>query len=207
MRFYQLLKEYDYLKEAFQYVLTHNGDSTFNPYHNLNHMMIVTEYAYILGRGQLSKSELKELLIVSIFHDFQHTAGSQKDYFNIKLAKDGIADFFKKSSFKIDINKLHLILSATQFPYVIPDEDLILQQKIIRDADLCQLLEPTRIQHNILGLQKELGLTYFEILTGQKEFVNNIKFYTQPAELLYELKTIEINEELDVLLLTKNLFG
>ncbi len=98
MKFYQLLKEFETLQKAFIYVVNNNGKATFNPYHNINHMMVVTEYIYQYGVDVLTNKELEELLIVGIFHDFQHTAGAQKDYINIKLASNGIKDFLEKKS-------------------------------------------------------------------------------------------------------------
>jgi len=197
MKFYKLLEKYDFLKEAFQYVLKHNGDSTYNPYHNLNHMMVVTEYVYTLGVIYLSPQELEETLLVALFHDFQHTAGESKDDVNIGLAYFGLSDFLTKASFEMDLEKLGLILKATQFPYEINKEDLTRQQEIIRDADLCQLLEPTRIQFNLLGLKKELKLNYSEIISGQINFVKTLVFNTQPGQQLFDSEKNEILSELD----------
>lgn len=211
MTFYELLSRYDYLQEAFQYVIENNGESTFNPYHNLNHLMVVTEYAYKLGEEVLTPIELKELLLVTIFHDFKHTGGKENDAYNINLAKNGLTDILNYGSInktdRVGILKLHSILLATQFPYVIDNADLTLQQQIIRDADLCQLFEPTRIQFNILGLQKELNLTYSDILEGQVKFVNGLKFNTKLGSEMWDFIKMEIVDELDTLIKVNYHYG
>ncbi len=93
-----------------------------------------------------------------------------------------------------------MILKATQFPYIIESEDLTLQGKIIRDADLSQLFEPTRIQMNLLGLAKELDVNFLSLLEGQKIFVNEVKFYGVKGYQNYNKLKQEILDEIDILI-------
>ena len=52
------------------------------------------------------------------------------------------------------MNTINKNIDATEFPYKISDEDLDIQQKIIRDSDILQLVELNRLQSNCFGLQK-----------------------------------------------------
>ena len=96
--------------------------------------------------------------------------------------------------------KVNEILEATEYPYVIKDSDLTLQQKIIRDADFMQLSEGIRLQANILGMAKESGNDVKKWLTIQKGFVTNCKFNTETAKKMKEVFWDEMLEELDYLI-------
>lgn len=200
MNFVKVFKKFDYLGEALSFIIN-NSDSIYSPYHSLNHNLTITVFSYYIGKSEkLKEKEMKELLIAAIFHDYNHTAGEQKDDVNIKNAKKGIKQFVDKNNIDVDLDKVYEILDATEFPYKIDEDKLSTQQKIIRDADMTQLFEPTRLQSNYLGLQKEMKIDYKKQLDNQEKFYKVLKFRTKFAKELYKKYSKEINEELEYLI-------
>ena len=200
MNFVEVFKKFDYLGEALSYIIK-NSKSNFSPYHNLNHNLVVTVFSYYIGHSEkLSDKEMKELLIAAIFHDYNHTAGEQKDDVNIKNAKDGVKKFVEDNDVDVDLDKIYEILGATEFPYKIEDDKLNTQQKIIRDADMTQLFEHARLQSNYLGLAKEMKIDYKKQLDGQGKFYKSLKFRTKFGKKLWEKLSKQINEELEYLI-------
>jgi len=200
MKFTKVFKKFDFLGKALNYII-HNSDSNYAPYHNLNHNVTITVMAFTLGKMEkISETEMKELLIAAIFHDFNHSAGKTKDGANIKKAKLGVEDFLEKEKISVDLKKVNEILEATEYPYVIKESDLTLQQQIIRDADFLQLSEPNRLQANILGMASETNNDVKKWLTIQKGFVSNCKFNTKSAKELKDIFWDEMVEELEYLI-------
>lgn len=199
MNFVKVFKKFDYLGEALNYCIN-NSKSLYSPYHNLNHNIVVTNFCYYIGKSEkINKQEMQELLIAAIFHDFNHTAGEEKDDSNVRYAKDGVKKFVESSDIKINLNNVNKIIDATEFPYKLKEEDLNIQQKIIRDADMCQLFDSNRLQSNYLGLQKETKATFKKQLEGQEGFFKVLKFRTKFAKEVYKKIYKEIFEELDYL--------
>ena len=199
MNFVENFKKFDYLGKALNFIIK-NSDSNYSPYHNLNHNITVTNFAYYIGQSEgLKKEEMKELLIAAIFHDFNHTAGEKKDDTNIQNSKNGVKKFIEEKDVDVDLEKVYDIINATEYPYTIDNDKLTKQQEIIRDADLMQLLEPTRLQANWLGLSKEVGVSFVEWLKAQKKFVSNCEFNTSLGKKLKERNWKKIEEELEYL--------
>ena len=189
--------------DALSFILK-NSKSIYSPYHNLNHNVTATVFAYYTGKSEkLSKEEMKELLIAAIFHDYNHTAGESKDDVNIKNAKKGVKQFVEENKVDVNLEKIDDILDATEFPYKIEDDKLNIQQKIIRDVDLMQLFEPMRLQFNYLGLQKEAGITFEKQLENQQKFYKILNFKTKFGKELYKKFSKEINDEIDYLISLK----
>lgn len=168
------------LGSAFKYLFTTN-QSNSGPYHNLFHACTVTCAAYEMGIDEnLQEIDLNELLVAAIMHDYGHSLGKQKDdRYNIIAAKNGIlmwADQNKELIEKSNINIQNVlsIVDATQYPYVLAEEDLTIKQKIIRDADMCQIMQSNWLQQNILGLSEEIGIDPIDFLSKQKDFINGI---------------------------------
>jgi hypothetical protein len=200
MNFVKVFEKYDFLGKALNYIIK-NSSSLYAPYHNLNHNITVTVFAYYIGKSEkLNKKEMEELLLAAIFHDFNHTEGKEKDDVNIKKAKEGIRKFVEKEKIKIDLDAVNKILDATQFPYIIDEKELNKQQQIIRDSDMTQMFDPTRFQHSVLGLQKEMGITYDKHLEGQEKFLKNLEFRTKLGKELKKKYWKEIMEELGYLI-------
>jgi len=200
MNFVKVFKKFDFLGEALNFIIK-ESKSNFSPYHNLNHNITVTVFSYYIGKiEKISSKEMKELLIAAIFHDFNHSAGESKDDINVKNAKKGIKEFIEKNKIVVDLDAIDKILDATEFPYKVNEEDLNIQQKIIRDADLTQLFEPTRLQANFLGLQKEQKIEYKKQLENQEKFYKVLKFRTKLGKTLHKKFSKELNDELEYLM-------
>ena len=196
----EVVNKFDYLAKAFKYIVL-NNKSNLAPYHNINHLLTVTNYTY---KGILStdliESDSKELLLTAIFHDFNHSAGKKKDDENIKVAKAEIRKFIELEKIEgIDLEEVDSLLDATQFPYVLEKKDLNIKQAIIRDADLMQIFEYNWIQQNIFGLATELNLGIFEFLKSQKKFLENCEFNTDYGRELKEEKWKQVMREFDAL--------
>jgi hypothetical protein len=197
MNFINTFKNYEYLGKALKFIID-NSLSLYAPYHNLNHNITVTNYAiYCAEHENLNEEQKKELFIAAIFHDYNHSAGESPDNINIIHAKAGIARFLNTYNIG-DINKQNIfdIIDATEFPYKIDESKLNIQQKIIRDCDMLQLCEPVRLQCNYLGLAKEMGISFKQVLENQKKFYAVLKFRTKFAQAFYLQCENEILKEL-----------
>jgi hypothetical protein len=74
----------------------------------------------------------------------------------------------------MDLNQMLETVRVTQYPFIHTPKTI--EQKIIRDADLMQILEPEWFDHVILGLQAEFkaggkDYTLEEMLKGQLAFL------------------------------------
>jgi HD superfamily phosphodiesterase len=186
MNFTKPFKKYDYLGIALKYIID-NSTSNYGPYHNLNHTVTVTRFAIHIGESEkLNEVEMKELLIAAIFHDYNHTLGDKKDDVNVRNAQNGVEEFVKTINIDVNIDNVKNIIAATQFPYVIEESELNLQQQIMRDCDMCQLFESNRLQFNYLGLQKEIGIDFKSQLDSQESFYDSVKFRTNEGKRLWD---------------------
>lgn len=180
MKFLNIIRKYslqDYLKEVMI-----SNEANFAPYHNFYHTQCVVNHCYDIAKSEnVSDDDIRKLIIAALFHDFNHSQGFSTDTENVEAA----IEIFKECSDEdavIDI-EIENIIASTEFPYTIIDIDLTILQKIIRDADLMQLVEPTFLSANILGLAEELRVPEMEdYLPKQLKFMQGIKFYTKLAQ-------------------------
>ncbi len=91
----------------------------------------------------------------------------------------------------------------TEWPYdYLGDESESV--KILRDADLSQVLDDVWWQQIIFGLSEEFGKTEVEMLRQQISFVSGLHFRSAWGKKIYQPKissrVIELNEFLDILL-------
>lgn len=174
----EIIDKYDYLKKAFKYILL-NSKSNHNPYHDLNHLMTVLKYTHqgMQAEGITNEKEVRELLIVALFHDANHSGGKKTDDLNIKEAKKIIKKFVESQDINVSIESMEEILDATQYPYVI--DELNIRQSIIRDADLMQVYEYNWVHQNIAGLSSELNMEFIDFLKPQRKFLDAAEFNTK----------------------------
>ena len=172
----------DYGLSHYLKVLLKENKSNNLPYHNFYHSLCV---AY--NCAQISESlsfyfeETKLMIIASLFHDFNHSGGKLSDSENVKNAIEAFKTFSVES--EEDNNFVVEIIKATEYPYVIKDDELSLYQKIIRDADLMQTFEKNYLQQNVFGLMQELKVDNLEVmLDGSLNFWQNCKFHTDYAK-------------------------
>lgn len=179
------------LNHALAYVQIENP-SNLVPYHNLDHCLTVTKWCGRLASiVNLPEEEEKALILAAIFHDFDHTAGKEEDDVNIQRALKGLNRFCEIHRVECAIRDLAIAnIQVTQFPFI--HEPQTLAQKIIRDADILQSLEPNRVEVLVDGLRKELEvkfrrkITRSEFCENQVSFLEGIKLYTTPAQVMFD---------------------
>lgn len=179
------------LNHALAYVQIENPSNKV-PYHNLDHCLTVVKWSgRLAGMCQLSVDEEKALILAAIFHDFDHTAGAAEDDINIQRAIAGLQRFGEIHRVDEELLKLAIEnIQVTQFPFIYTPQTVA--QKIIRDADLLQSLEPNRAEVLIDGLRKELEvkfkrkITRGEFCENQVKFLDGLKLYTTPAQVIFD---------------------
>lgn len=152
------------LEEFLQYVINTNPSSKA-PYHNNQHLFTVSINALDAAvYYRLDDKTKKVLLAAALFHDYDHTCGKEDDFENIQRAiksfqeKNEQYNWFADEESQIIIN----LIKSTEFPHKKSSKGL-LEQQILRDADLLQTLEDDA-EIWIQGLFEEQGLetTYDE---------------------------------------------
>ena len=195
-----IINEYDSLKAGLKYIIN-NSTSNNAPYHNLNHMLTVTRHVYnaleFMNLSDAKRNE--ETLLAALFHDFNHSMGKEVDSINISYAKEGLVDFLKDKDYDLDINFMFSILDATQYPYVLPVNELNVYQLLIRDCDLCQGFEYDWIKQCILGLSIEMNYTFNDILKGNRAFITNSVYHTEYGIEMKRLHFDRMIEEMKIL--------
>tara|TARA_R110000772_G_scaffold20466_5_gene57013 strand:+ start:159729 stop:160403 length:675 start_codon:yes stop_codon:yes gene_type:complete len=177
---------------AFKYIVQ-NNNSNFAPYHNFNHMMLVTQKILDAHRYIDNYVPYSNLILAGMFHDMNHSMGKENDEQNVNNAVDALKTWWKLSGKSLDQNELNVninesvdILRATQYPYVIPDEKLNIGQQIIRDSDLLIMLNDNWFQ-NLIGLNNELDINDMsKILEGSIEFYENVSMRTDWAKKIHK---------------------
>jgi len=187
----------DVLPRAFRYLVDHNK-SNDAPYHNLNHMLSVTQWCYDGALfHRLDDKTRNNLLIAALFHDFNHSQGVEDDEWNISVAIKGVIDWYYSNPMNktnCDLTNIVSIIQATQYPYVIEADKLTVPQQIIRDADLMMALNDDWLGSIIVGLGKEMGYNIKEMAEGQ------YKFHTESVKMNSEWgKSIHKNNKHKIL--------
>lgn len=178
------------LTAAAAYVAEHNPSNDI-PYHNQAHLFTVTKWCgRLAGMLGLSVEEERPLILAAIFHDFDHSGGKLEDSENIERAVAGLNKFcdihFVSNSTRDAATQ---IIRVTEYPFI--HEPQTTAQKIIRDADLLQSIEPNFEEVLVEGLRKELEVKFqrklsrSEFCEKQVEFLQGVKFYTTQAEVIF----------------------
>lgn len=148
-------------------------------YHNLRHMLHVLWECYDGGAfHRLSPRKMRNLLIAAIFHDFNHSGRARgNDHAEIEIALMMLRAHILPEDL-LELENISDIIRATEFPYVIAEQDLTLSQEIIRDADMSQNFSFVWLQQSWLGLAEELGLDPVKFLRMQPGFLRGLKFHS-----------------------------
>lgn len=200
MTILNIINQYDSLKKGLRFIL-HTNQSNNAPYHNLNHLLTVTRHCYeaLKYENLLGEDTAEELLMAALFHDYNHSMGELTDKLNVGFAKFHLKEFIIDEEIDLDITVMENIISATEYPYVIASEDLNIYQKIIRDADLCQIYEYDWLKQNIFGLCKELELELDVMIPGQRKFLENIDPLTSYGKFMHNKHFENVLKELTIL--------
>lgn len=154
-----------------------NNKSMYLPYHNYSHTLGFLYHALAAGMREFGtdKKKLQELGVAVIFHDFNHSGGKYEDEVNIRFALDALRNC-PKEYFPPGYENFSVVedlIKSTQYPYIINDEDLSQQQKIMRDCDILWIIDSSSLIQNILGLGTEMSFEgeIHELIDNHKKFV------------------------------------
>lgn len=156
-----------------------------NPYHNIRHGVFILEVCYDAIKyyryhnyGAIEETLLdnRALLIGGLLHDADHSGRSGNDDLNIELA----CRFLDKVCLEEDRqikNKIKKYFRSTEFGpnghvYTAKSE----YEKVLRDADLSQIAEPSWLRMILFGLAKEMQVAPIQMLTMQESFLSNVRF-------------------------------
>lgn len=168
--------------------LSISNPSNHLPYHSIDHLWFVYNSCREIISTFQNNVEIKEreLLIAALFHDYDHSGGKLKDSENIVNAILGV-QLFHQANPVFDLEYVKYLITCTEFPYVISDEELSLEAKILRDADLSYVFDDISIVKLYTGLRKEFNQNLFEFLNNQYNFLSSLKFYTKYFQNKWEL--------------------
>ena len=146
---------------------------------------------------------MRNLLIASLFHDFDHSGTMGDDDLNIIKAIRGLEKHIVLAD-KSSLEEIKGIIRATQYPYDVASDKLNLSGQIIRDADLSQAFSVAWIQQVIFGLAAEWGKKPIEVLGSQTPFLKSLRLHTKWAQIQFPQETIdgkiqEVQELLELL--------
>jgi hypothetical protein len=181
--------------------LNENNSSNNAPYHGIDHLFEVFKFSYSISQFVPNNEINKlELLIACLFHDYNHSCGKLKDSENISNAIDGLTMFHEiHPEFDLEITKD--IIRATEYPYTLPDEDLTIEQKIIRDSDMCYLFNDISIVKLYQGLRTEFNQNLDDFLSNQGKFLDNVHFYTEKCQQMWSYSYKDVRKkELEMLI-------
>ena len=173
-------------------VLCNSATNLENPYHNLRHIGHVLWFCYaacVWYANELTKREIRNILIAAIFHDFNHTGKFGDDKVNISIALDALNEHILEVGRPWHADIARKIL-GTQYPHIIPDAELDLGALILRDADKTQALDPAWVQQVVLGLAREWDWKPIDVLKIQPQFLEGIRFSTEFARYRYPPKVV-----------------
>lgn len=182
------------LSDAFKYITLYNT-SNLAPYHGLDHIMRVTQKIY--NGIQQSSIDLNlpyyNLILAGMFHDMNHSMGEFDDDINVSRAIESIRAWGKITTIPlsdngVDIEESVNIIRATQYPYVISNDDLNESQKLIRDCDLLIILDFNWF-HNILALDYEMKINDIrKTISGTLVFQENISMQSEWGKKIFNEK-------------------
>ena len=180
-----------------------NARNLNNPYHNFRHVFHVVWLCYCASveyRYRLTRRETRNLLIAAMFHDFDHTGMMGNDDVNITLAIRGLEKYLAPED-KEFVSEIVALIRVTQYPYVVPANEVDLCGQILRDADLSQALSVAWIQQVIFGLSSEWNQPPLEVLRKQIGFLRSLRFHTEWAQKEFDIeqKLSEVSVLLDLL--------
>lgn len=174
-----------------------------NPYHNFRHTIHVFCQVYLGGKFEkLNKTNMRALLIAALFHDYGHSGKMGNDKAEIAKAIMALEEHILDED-RLKLPKIKELIRMTEWPHdYLGDESEAI--KILRDADLSQVLDDVWWQQIIFGLSEEFGETEVNMLRKQINFLSGLSFHSAWGKKTYQPKIssriIELNEFLDILL-------
>jgi len=186
-----------YKLQEYASFLYYENDAAHAPYHSFCHGMEVLEYAENICNLQGSKASLP-LAIACIFHDFNHSAGSMNDEWNVKTAIICMGNRLMPEHTHLK-NEIETIIQATQYPYVIEKYDLNFEQAVIRDADLLQMTGGNYIRRIVIPLMQECNWQVDKAQDIQIAFLENLEMCFPESQKLLNAARPGLLEEMALL--------
>lgn len=160
------------------------------PYHNTEHCIRVAHRCLELcaAGGWRLRHEISMVMCAALFHDFGHT-GKRPDSINIDIAVEGmrnakpVQDYYSAPS----IEEIAETIRCTEFaPEGFPVAPTTYIQRVIRDADLMESMEPHCIDYVVMALAEEMGVTVEEAIPKQIEFMRGVEMHTFAGEQIWQ---------------------
>ena len=176
----ELCDRFDVVRH-YEKVRDHNPANDL-PYHNWYHTLCMVEKC-VEGANwhNLPWQSIRNLIVAALFHDYAHSGGRTNDTENIARAVRCLAN--TGPALAMNIVDVEQIIRVTEYPYVL--EPVCIEHRIIRDADLMQVLRIDTWEEMVIhGLRKEIEvklgnpLSVLEMCAGQIDFLRKIKVHS-----------------------------
>lgn len=171
------------------------------PYHNNDHMSVMTDIAvaiYMKECGKIDPHDLTVVIVAGMLHDWNHSAGHFSDKVNIARAVDGFNQYMSwtgsgfvidniRGTFEEDVVQA---IKCTEFPFVQEPQTLV--EKCLRDADILYASMSQDPELILTELRKEIevarahSISREQMCTGQREFFAKAKLYTTIGKELWD---------------------
>ena len=164
------------LRHYFRYIFD-NATNLGNPYHNFRHLMYALVAAHEgcdYHRQEMSKLQIRVLLIAVVLHDANNRGKKGNDHENIKDAIRVLEDCILPEDTPF-FGEISRIIWSTEYPHKKKNENLSLDERIMRDADMTQIFYHCWFQDIIFGLGSEWRMTEMEMLSAEVEFLEKFK--------------------------------
>jgi len=192
-----------YLENTYKYIILNNKND--NLYHNTKH--IIDVYHNVLLLYEIYKNEYNltiqdklNLGVAALFHDFNHSGGKLIDNDNINIAVKEMKKYINNYPNKlIDINKIEKLIKITEFPYIFDNDDnLTIQEKIILDADICQIFRSDDYINIMISLGMEWKKDILTFLDNNMKYLINLEFKLSYCNKLKNNKINKMIKEVDI---------
>ena len=161
-------------------------------YHNNYHTMTMIINTYNACQLEMLDDKSQKILVISsLYHDFNHSGGESTDDQNIIRALNAVENSPYLDFFIELLADIKDTVAVTQYPYLCQPHNIY--QKIIRDCDLLQSLEPNWLEQLFIGLLSEINVsqkmknlspfTSLEFADMQIKFINSLHFYSNYGKL------------------------
>jgi hypothetical protein len=180
--------------------LAHIGVHLQNPYHNLNHELLVVYHAmtafYHASGGKsyapASVGRSQELALAALFHDHDHSGGKTTDDKNIERAVARVMTLPKIPV--VTKEQVCSMIRKTEFVYGgFPLAPEGLREECLRDADLCMIYTPQG-RKLLMELPRELdgGQSLYrrnvsarlEFYANNRKFLESCTMYTEYGQMM-----------------------
>lgn len=181
-----------------------NNPTNNLPYHNVRHISYMTWLTYgflIAATIKVTDHEFKHALVAAMFHDFNHSGGTQLDQFNIERAIDGY-HLGKEALGITDLDDalVERYISVTEFPFCRTPVNYV--EGALRDADALYPLSSGDPDIILTGLRTEMEIKLNrkvplqEMVEGQIAWYDNLETFTEVGKITLEINRAQYYKDL-----------